>query len=268
MSGLKTSLRKNNSNPPLASVITPVLNAKRFIGANILSVTNQSYAEIEHIIIDGGSTDGTLEVIKKHQDKIAKFISEKDRGIYDAMNKGIKQAQGEIVGILNADDFYAHNRVLEMVVKKLEKKDADICWGDLVYVKKDDPDKIVRYWQSSPYKEGLFASGWVPPHPCVFVRKQVYQKYGKYRLDFPIAGDYEWLLRVLKKYRVQSCYIPQILVKMRWGGKSNKSIKNIIKGNRDIYRAWRMNGLSFPPLFYLKKVGRKLLQFYNKNRLS
>ncbi|MCD6193225.1 MAG: glycosyltransferase [Candidatus Aminicenantes bacterium] len=255
-----------NKKFPLVSIITPVLDRKNTIDSAIKSVLGQTYRNIEYLIVDGGSTDGTIEVINKYREKISKFISEKDKGVYDGMNKGIRMASGEIIGILNSDDVYASDNVIEEVVKAMEESNADCCWGDLVYVDARDTNKIIRYWKSSEYEPGKFKKGWMPPHPTFFVRRWVYEKYGRFNLDFPISADYELMLRFLEKYKIKSCYIPQVMVKMRVGGQSNKSIINIIKANIECYKAWKINGLEvdffrifLKPLSkirqYLKKVG-------------
>ena len=243
------------------SIITVVYNNKDTIKNAIESVLNQTYKNIEYIIVDGASTDGTVEIIKSYGDSIDKFISEKDNGIYDAMNKGIRLASGDIIGILNSDDFYANNNIIEKVVKEFEDKKVDSVYGDLVYVNAKDTNKIVRYWKSKPYKKGLFKKGWHPAHPTFFVKKKIYEKYGLFNLDFKIAADYELMLRFLEKHQISNSYIPEIIVKMRLGGESNQSIKNIIKANIESYNAWKMNDL--PPPFYLPfiKPLKKLKQF-------
>lgn len=251
-------------NSPLVSLITTVFNNKETIEDAIKSVLNQSYPNIEYIITDGGSTDGTIEIINKYKNKINKFVSEPDKGIYDGMNKGIKLSSGDIIGILNSDDLYASNDVIEKVVNEMEEKNVDVCWGDLVYVDAKNTDKVIRYWKSSEYKEGKFKKGWMPPHPTFFVRKWVYDKYGMFNLDFPISADYELMLRFLEKYKINSCYIPQVLVKMRVGGKSNKSIKNIIKANIECYRAWKVNGLRINPLRIFLKPLSKIPQYFKR----
>ena len=253
---------------PLVSIITTVLNNKEDIEDAIKSVLNQTYLNIEYIIIDGESTDGTIETINKYQKKISKFISEKDRGVYDGMNKGIRMASGEIIGILNSDDIYASNNVIEKVVRIMEKNNVDCCWGDLVYVDEKDTNKIIRYWKSSEYKPGKFKKGWMPPHPTFFVRKWVYEKYGKFNLDFPISADYELMLRFLEKYKIRSCYIPQVMVKMRIGGQSNKNIINIIKGNIECYKSWKINGLKINPLIFFLKPLSKISQYFKRSHLN
>ena len=252
---------------PLISIITTVLNNKETIEDAIKSVLNQTYPNIEYIIVDGGSTDGTIEVINKYRKNISKFISEKDRGVYDGMNKGIRMATGEIIGILNSDDIYVRDNVIGEVVKAMEENNADCCWGDLVYVDAKNTDRIIRYWKSSEYKEGKFKTGWVPPHPTFFVRKWIYEKYGYFNINFPIAADYELMLRFLEKYKVKSCYIPQVMVKMRIGGQSNK-ILNILKGARECYKAWEINGLKVNPLVPLiLRPLSKTSQYFQKGRV-
>jgi len=251
-------------NSLLVSIITVVLNRKKTIEDAIKSVLSQNYSNIEYIVIDGWSRDGTLEVINKYKDKIAKIISEPDKGVFDAMNKGIKMASGEIIGILNADDFYTSDDVIEKVVETFQEEDCDCLWGDLVYVDAKNTDKIIRYWKSSQFEPGKFKNGWMPPHPTFFVRKWVYEKYGGFNLDFPISADYELMLRFLEKYKVKSCYIPQVLVKMRVGGQSSKNILNIIKANIECYKAWKINGLKINPLRIFLKPLLKISQYFKK----
>lgn len=244
------------------SIITVVWNNADTIKDAIESVLNQTYKNIEYIIVDGGSTDGTIEIIQSYGNKISKFISEKDEGIYDAMNKGIKLATGDIVGILNSDDFYKSNDVIETVVREFISKDIDCLYGDLEYVDKNDTSKVIRYWKSNPYKEGLFQKGWHPPHPTFFVKREIYYKYGMFNTNFKIAADYELMLRFLEKYKIKSSYIPKVLVRMRLGGASNKSVINIIKANIECYKAWKVNNLRVNPISILiAKPFSKLLQY-------
>lgn len=226
------------------SIITPSFNSEKTIEETIKSVLSQTYNDIEYLIIDGGSRDRTLEIVDKYKDKISKIVSEPDKGIYDGMNKGIKLATGEIVGILNSDDLYFDEFVIENVMKIFRENKIDCLWGDLVYFK-DDPNKFIRVWKGGNYKPGIFKTGWVPPHPTFFVKKEIYEKYGYFRLDFPVAADYELMLRFLEKYRIKGYYLPKFLVKMRVGGNANK-LKNIIKGNLECIRAWKVNGLKMP----------------------
>lgn len=244
------------------SIITIVWNNAKTIKDAIDSVLGQTYENIEYIVVDGASTDGTVEIVKSYGDKISKFVSEPDKGLYDAMNKGIKLANGDIIGILNSDDFYTNKYVIEKVVKEFKEKGVDSVYGDLVYIDVSDNNKIIRHWKSNPYKRRLFYKGWHPPHPTFFVKKEIYEKYGLFDLEFKIAADYELMLRFLEKYKISTSYIPEVLVKMRVGGESNRSIKNIIKANVECYKAWKKNGLRINPTTFILKPLSKILQYF------
>ena len=244
------------------SIITVVYNNSKTINTAIDSVINQTYNNVEYIIIDGGSNDGTLEIINSYKDKISHIISEKDNGIYDAMNKGINLATGDLIGILNSDDLYENIYILEDVVKEfLLDNNLDILFGDLVYVKKDDTSKIVRKWHSSHYYNKFFENGNVPPHPTLFLKRKIYFEAGLFRLDFDLAADYEFMLRVFKKNSYKSKYLNKTLVRMRLGGATNKNIKNIYKGNIEILKSWISNGLKIPLFLIPKRIFKKLHQF-------
>lgn len=247
------------------SIITVCYNSVKTIESSIQSVLLQSHPDIEHIVLDGGSTDGTLNVIEKYRSKIAKIISEKDDGMYCAINRGVYLATGDIIGNLNSDDFYANRDVIKKIAERMGETGADVCWGDLVYVDRNNPNKIVRCWKSSDYDERKFRRGWMPPHPTFFVRRQIYEKYGLFNTDFKIAADYELMLRLLEKYKARSCYIPEVLVKMRTGGKTSKNllnIVNILKYKAEDCRAWKINGLKVNPIavIFLKSLS-KVSQF-------
>lgn len=247
------------------SIITVAYNSAKTIEDTIQSVIGQTYPEIEYIIIDGNSKDETLKIAEKYRSNISKIVSEKDRGIYDAMNKGVKLATGDVVGILNSDDFYISSSVIEEVVKKIKETNADCVWGDLVYVDQKNTGKITRYWQGGEYSVGKFKKGWHPPHPAFFVKKVVYEKYGIFREDLGISADYELMLRFLEKYKISSAYIPKVLVKMRDGGSSNwRNIKSVIKGNLQSYKAWKINGLPASPMIVLRKPLGKARQILKK----
>ncbi len=248
---------------PKISIISVVLNNRPHIEDCIRSVLNQTYDNIEYIVVDGGSTDGTKEILKKYEDKFFRWVSEPDKGIYDAMNKGINLATGDIVGFLNSDDVYYDSSVLEHVSQIMADSSTDLCYFDLVYVKENDTGNVVRYWKSCNYKKGLFARGWVPPHPTVFVRKSVYAKHGAFNLDYPLAADFELMARLLDRFQVRSVYIPRISTRMRLGGATNKSMSNIIKQNCEIYLACRRNKITLPLLpFLLFKVLSRTKQFF------
>ncbi|MEZ4901448.1 MAG: glycosyltransferase family 2 protein [Spirosomataceae bacterium] len=234
----------------LFSIITVVYNNHRTIADALESVLGQDYRPLEYFIIDGESTDGTLEVIRRYEDKLRKIVVEPDEGIYDALNKGIRLAQGEVIGLLNSDDLYISPQVLTNVAAIFQAQPTiDIVYGDLVYVKAADIYSIVRYWTSKPYYARFFEEGEIPPHPAVFIRKRVYDQIGGFDLHLKFAADYEFLLRAMKRHGFKSHYLPEILVRMRLDGVSNNNWKNIVRGNWEIYRAWKMNGLR-PPFYF------------------
>jgi len=244
------------------SIITAVFNGAETIEDCMKSVDRQTYHNIEHIIIDGGSEDGTIEVIERYRDKIAKVISETDNGIYDAMNKGLRLATGDIIGILNSDDIYADHAVIADVVKCVEERKVDTCYGDIMYVEREDVNKVIRYWKSDDFYKERLRRGWMPPHPAFFVKRSIYERYGLLNLDFPLAADYELMIRFLYKYDVSTTYIPRVLVKMRMGGTSKPGMYTL-GAIRENYRAWKVNGLKYP-ITHLLKPFSKIVQFVNK----
>lgn len=245
------------------SIITACYNSSATIGDTLKSVTEQDYKNIEHIIVDGASTDDTLQIVKQFP-HVAKVVSEKDDGIYDAMNKGISLATGEVIGILNSDDVYTSNSAVSKVMKAFEAKDAEAVYADLQYVKFDNLNKITRTWHSGEFSKRKFYFGWMPPHPTFFVRKHVYQKIGNFNCALKSAADYEFMLRVLLKNDFKPYYIPEVLVKMRAGGMSNATLGNRMRANREDREAWRINNIS-PYFFTIPfKPLRKVLQFIFK----
>jgi len=249
------------------SIITVVWNNANTIRDAIDSVLNQTYENIEYIVIDGASSDGTIDIVKNYGDKISKFVSKKDNGLYDAMNKGIKLATGDIIGILNSDDVYFDKYVIENVVKRFEEKLVDSVYGDLYYVEENDLNKVQRYWKSSDFKQGGFAKGWHPPHPTFFVKRKVYEKYGLFNLEMKVSADFELMLRFLEKYDISTTYLPKVLVRMRTGGESNKSIKNIIAGNKSILKAFDKNGIKVNKLMYVfYRFIPKIIQMIKKGK--
>ena len=245
------------------SVITTVLNGAGSIRDCIESVQGQK-EPVEHIIIDGDSTDETLEIINEYKSCLAKVVSGKDKGVYDGINKGIQLAECNIVGLLHADDFYPKLDILSKVVNAFTNQDVESCYGDLVYVNLENTNQIVRYWRAGRYNSRRFYWGWMPPHPTFFVRRQVYERYGRFRLDMGSAADYELMLRLLVKHKISTTYIPEVMVKMRTGGMSNVSLKNRLLANRNDRLGWKVNNLNpypwtlfFKPLF---KIGQYFIR--------
>jgi len=245
------------------SVITVCYNASKTISDTLKSIENQDYADLQYIVIDGMSTDGTIEILNERSDQIDEFISEKDSGIYHAMNKGIALATGDVIAFLNADDVYAHNSALSDVSKTFEKVKADSVYSDLQYVSADKPEKVLRYWKAGPYKRERFKNGWMPPHPTFFAKKELFEKFGSFNTDFKISADYELMLRFLFKHRASAAYLPCLLVKMKVGGKSNQSINSRIIANREDRKAWKVNGLRQLPYTTVLKPIRKISQFWS-----
>lgn len=244
------------------SIITVVYNNDKTIKSAIESVLTQSYSNIEYVIIDGGSSDKTVNIINEYKDQIGYFISEKDKGIYDAMNKGINSATGDIIGILNSDDLYQDSTVIQTVMDHFNGDlNLDIVFGDLVYVKSDNVDKVIRYWKSRPYFRKYFEMGNVPPHPSLFVKKNVYAEAGLFNLDYKLAADYEFMLRIFKKHNFKSKYINKVIVKMRLGGATNQSFSNIKSQNKEILLAWKNNNLKVPLLLMPLRILKRLAQF-------
>lgn len=243
------------------SIITVVYNGASTLRSCIDSVLSQDYSSVEYIIVDGQSKDGTVDLVKSYGSRIDQFISEPDKGIYDAMNKGLKLATGDVIGILNADDFYASNTVISDIVKEMKVTNADGAYGDLEYVDAINNDLVKRSWKSGAYKINSFMNGWMPPHPTFFLKKTVYEAKGGFRLDLGSAADYELMLRIIHKEAIKLAYVPKVLVKMRMGGVSNSNLSNRLAANRNDRKAWEVNGLK--PHFYtlwLKPL-RKVLQF-------
>ena len=244
------------------SIITVCYNSESTIESTIQSVLNQDYKDIEYILVDGKSTDKTISIIDRYKSRISKLISEKDEGMYFAINKGIKHATGDVVGILNADDFYFNDKIISRIVKEFQSKKTDSVYGDLQYVKKDNPNEIFRHWKSERYTSKLFLKGWMPPHPTFFVKRNCYEKFGAFNTSFSISSDYELMLRFLYKHKISSSYIPEVLVRMRTGGMSNVSLKSRVKANREDKLAWKINGLKPNSFTLILKPLSKLRQFF------
>ena len=248
------------------SIITVTLNNASVIKKCLDSLKSQKYNNVEHIIVDGGSTDKTLSILKSRNKQLSVVLSEPDKGIYDAMNKGIKLATGEIIGFLNSDDFYLNNKVISKVVKEFEKDSfLEACYSDLIYVDQFNISKSIRYVKSSKFQEGLFSKGWCPPHPTFFVRRSVYKKFGNFDLSYRFASDVDLMMRFLEKYEIKSKYIPEVWVKMRMGGVSNKNLKNIWLQNKEIIHSFNKNNLSVNLLkFLVLKIISRIVQLFKR----
>lgn len=244
------------------SIITVCFNSSETIEKTIQSVVSQNYTNVEYIIVDGLSKDHTMEIINRYKNKISKVISENDNGIYDAINKGIGLASGDIIAILHADDFYANENVISMIADTFEREQVDSLYGDLQYVDRLDVQKIKRNWISGTYNKSNFLKGWMPPHPSFFAKKKCYDSFGVFNTVLKSAADYELMLRFLYKHNISVAYIPSVLVKMRVGGKSNLSFANRIKANREDKKAWALNGLTPGFFTFIRKPLSKLKQFF------
>lgn len=255
-------LWKDNDADMKISIITASFNSSKTIRDTLESVKNQKYVNVEHLVIDGLSTDNTLKIVNQYTN-VARVISEKDNGIYDAMNKGLQSATGEIIGILNSDDIYVDNNVLQEIADVFRDQTVDACYADLQYVEETDTNKLVRNWKSGTFQKSSFLYGWMPPHPTLFLRRRVYDKVGVFNLALKSAADYELMLRVFVKHDFNIHYIPRVIVKMRMGGASNASFKKRIYANKEDRMAWKINNLK-PYFFtlYLKPI-RKIFQFIN-----
>lgn len=245
------------------SIITATYNSQESVESTIASVLLQSYTDIEYIIIDGGSTDRTLAIIDKYRDRISKIISEPDNGIYDALNKGLRVATGDVIGFLHADDTFASPDVLDRVAESFADSKVRFMYGDLVYVDIFD-EKIVRKWISDPFHHKLLSRGWMPPHPTVYCRRNIYDEFGMFNTKYNISADYDFVMRVLSRLNTSAiAYNPQIMVRMRIGGTSNRSFKNIVQKSSEDLQIIKRNNIGGVYTLIRKNVG-KLLQFFVK----
>lgn len=246
------------------SIITVTYNSEKYLEDCILSVSKQAYKNIEHIIVDGKSTDGTINIIKKHDATIARWISETDRGIYDAINKGIEMATGDIVGILNSDDILVAEDVIGSIVQAFQENNVDTVYGDLEYVSAADTNKILRIWKGRPFKRSRFRYGWMPAHPTFYIKRSLIEKYGFYENHYITAADYEFMARYLYKNKVSSYYLPMLIVKMRMGGQSNRNFYQRLRANRRDFLAMKRNNIPFAFFVSILKPLIKVHQFYKK----
>jgi glycosyltransferase involved in cell wall biosynthesis len=249
------------------SLITVCLDSDKTIQDTLNSVQKQDYNNLEYIIVDGGSKDKTLDLVAFYRSVVTFLISENDNGIYDAMNKGISLATGDVIGFINSDDFYSSSHALTDIAAIFEDRSVDCCYADLCYVSSIDPSKIIRYWVSSNFSRNLFSKGWCPPHPTFFVRKSVYDKYGNFNLKYKIAADVELMARFLEVNHIKSRYLPKTLVHMRLGGKTNNNLNNIINQNLEILRALKSLKIKYSTYeFFMYKLISRLMQFIRKSK--
>ncbi len=247
------------------SVITVCYNSARTIEHTLASVQAQKDVCLEHWIVDGGSTDGTLDILAAHRSHLAGIISEPDRGMYDAMNKGLALATGEIVGFLNADDYYAHDRVLASLGHIFSQTEVDAVYADLDYVAYDQLEKVVRRWRSQPFKPGLFAHGWCPGHPTFYVKKSIYERFGNFDIRMPLGNDVELMMRFLERHHIRAQYVPEVWVKMRMGGVSNRHWRHIWIQNKAIIQAARKHQISLSVFhFFWYKILNRVSQFWRR----
>lgn len=250
------------------SIITATYNSAAHIAPCITSVNEQTYSHLEHIIVDGASSDNTLEIIKAVSKREIRIVSEPDRGIYDALNKGIQRATGDVIGFLHADDTFGGPDTLTEIAKAFSSQpNGNILsgvYGNLVFTSQDNPGKIIRKWQSRPFRPSRINLGWMPPHPTLFLRKEVYQQIGLFKTDYRIAGDYELMLRLMKHPETNLCWLNQTITRMTMGGASTGNLKNLKKKSQEDLRALRSNGFEFPYLVLACKIGRKLPQLLKR----
>jgi glycosyltransferase involved in cell wall biosynthesis len=245
------------------SIITPTYNSASTVEETLKSVLGQTYPNIEHIIIDGGSTDETLAIIDRYRSNIACVISEPDHGLYDAMNKGVARATGDVIGILNSDDLFFSSDVVASIAQIFVDPSVSACYGDLVYCSRRNSNVITRVWHAGVYRSWKLWFGWMPPHPTLYIRQSVYQDCGSYLLNLPVAADYEFMLRLFKKYGMSIRHIAKVFIVMRPGGNSSKNLRARIRGLTEGYRSWNINGM-FPSPFLFMRIIMKLPQFLKR----
>ena len=249
---------------PTVSIITAVYNSRHTVARAIDSVLSQKYPRIELVVIDGNSSDGTDQIIHSYGDQIHRSVREPDDGIYDALNKGLRHATGDVVGFLHADDLFADEDVINRIAEKFTSDAYDAVYGDLTYVDSTDTEKVIRYWQSKAYRRERFRYGWMPPHPTVYVKKEIYETFGCYRTDMGTAADYECMVRLMYRHKIRVGYIPKVQVRMGIGGQSNVSIENRWNANASDQNAWLENGLKPPWGLRITKPVSKLPQYWRR----
>ncbi|WP_119290377.1 glycosyltransferase family 2 protein [Azohydromonas sediminis] len=243
------------------SVVTACYNCAATIADALASVAAQTHPAVEHVVVDGASSDGTWDVVRTWKASRLVACSERDRGIYDALNKGIARSTGDVIGFLHADDVFAGPDVLAWVAEAFADPEVDAVYGDLQYVRREDPARVVRYWRSGPFDTGLLERGWMPPHPTLYVRRALYERLGGYDVTYRIAADYEFILRLFRTPGLRAAYIPRVMVKMRTGGASNRSLRNIARKSAEDLRALRKHRIGGVHTLVWKNVS-KLRQFF------
>lgn len=245
------------------SIVTATYNAAQTVADSLASVARQTHPDVEHWVIDGGSRDGTQAIVEANRSRIAGFVSERDDGIYDALNKGIRHATGDVVGFLHADDVYARDDVLATIAAAFDDPTVDAVYGDLTYVDRKDPDKVVRYWKAGKFDAARLSRGWMPPHPTLYVRRSVYQRLGLFDTRYRISADYECVVRFLFVNKIRAVYIPEVLVSMRLGGVSNRSLRTIARKSLEDLQIMRLHGLGGWPALLSKNLS-KVAQFWQR----
>ncbi len=244
------------------TIITVAYNAANTVADTLDSVASQTYGDIEHILVDGASTDATLNVVKDHDTQPDQLISEPDQGIYDAMNKGISRASGDVIGFLNADDVYWDETVIARVVEAMHTDGLDALFGDVLFFGDDKLKKPKRRYRSNHFNPDRISWGWMPAHPTLFLRQSVYERVGLFKIDYTIAGDYEFVARAFRRGKLRYRYLPEVLVKMRIGGISTRSWRNSFVLNKEVLRACRENDIDTNILKILSKYPRKILGLF------
>lgn len=243
------------------TIITVSFNAAATIAETLDSVAGQDWPHIEHIVVDGGSRDATMDRVRAHSRRLACVVSEPDQGVYDAMNKGLALANGEVIAFLNADDVYMDSGVVRRAVEVLADSAVDACHADLIYCSVGDSNRIVRRWRSGPHWPKACLAGWMPPHPTFFARRELYARFGSFDLRYRLQSDFDLMLRFFELHGVRSRHVPEVWVRMRMGGLSNRSIGNVLRGNLEAWRACRRNGFRVTPWFMVHKVASRVSQF-------
>ena len=246
------------------TIITAVRNAEGTIGSALNSVQRQTHPDIEHIVVDGLSTDGTMEVVRRHGAHVAKVVSERDSGIYDAFNKGLRLATGEIVAFLNADDMYAAPDIVQAVVDTFEHSRASAVFGDVEFVRPEEPDRVVRHYSSERFSPKRLRYGWMPAHPSLFLRRRLLEQFGGFDASYRIAGDFELVARLFGRERIDFEYLPRVFVTMRTGGASTRGIRSTLTINREILRACRQNGIATNRAMLWMRFPAKLMEFLKR----